>query len=171
MNKNVECPRQLAREIKPRRHGHYLYQNLACPQMTQNGFGFHFVAELSTFWNALGPRCRIQREKQTMVCWRYGTAIGRTSTLLECPWGISTWQRDVGMEWKSKKLNQKWELNAAVSACSMAESPRKKNTCTFVQLPTSNWLAEVDISHLGQLKYGALRLNKEKPRMHMEKWQ
>jgi hypothetical protein len=29
----------------------------------------------------------------------------------------------------------------------------------------------VDISHLGQLKYGALRLNKEKPRMHMEKWQ
>jgi hypothetical protein len=51
----------------------------------------------------------------------------------------------------------------------MAESPRKKNTCTFVQLPTSNWLAEVDISHLGQLKYGALRLNKEKPRMHMEK--
>lgn len=63
MNKNVECPRQLAREIKPRRHGHYLYQNLACPQMTQNGFGFHFVAELSTFWNALGPRCRIQREK------------------------------------------------------------------------------------------------------------
>jgi len=111
------------------------------------------------------------KNKQTVVCWRYGTAIGRTSTLLECPWGISTWQRDVGMEWKSKKLNQKWELNAAVSACSMAESPRKKNTCTFVQLPTSNWLAEVDISHLGQLKYGALRLNKEKPRMHMEKWQ